>query len=111
MSIYISDSLRERLSKEELEDQLFNTELSDDASKNKILSLTRKKDTIIISLEFDRQLLDHLYDFLIGNIRETIVTSQMLNIASQEIIKYKVIYAKVMMNDKKNIKLKLKVDN
>jgi len=109
MDIFISDSLKERVSIESLEKQMSSNELSNDASKTKVLKVERNLDTIILTLECDVQLLSNLYDFSIGMVKEATVTSRDLNLKAENIVSYSVIGCSINYEKKKKkIKITLK---
>jgi len=110
MNILMSDSLKERASISNIEKQMSETSYEKEMSGSKILSIQRKKDIVYITLQSDKQLLDHLYNYLIGLDSQVKVNSDQLNMESQEPIEYLVLSAKFDKSDKiKKIKLRLKV--
>lgn len=110
MNIMMSSSLKERVKEETIQKQMSETSLEKEISGSKILSVEREGDIINILLQSDKQLLDHLYGYLIGLDNEIKVTSDQLNMESKEKVEYLILSAMLDRSDKtKKIKLRLKV--
>jgi len=110
MNIMMSNSLKKRVDEETIVKQMSETSYEKEISGSKILSIQRKADIIYITLQSDRQLLDHLYNYLIGLDAQIKINSDQLNMESKETIEYLVLSAKFDKSDKiKKIKLRLRV--
>lgn len=110
MNIMMSNSLKKRVNEKTIERQMSETSYEKEISGSKIISIERQKSVIKIVLQSDKQLLDHLYNYLIGLDDHVFVTSDQLNMESKRIIKYFVLSANLDKSDKiKKIKLRLKV--
>ena len=108
MSILMSDSLKQRISEKNLEKQMTDSVLINNVDGTKIKTIKRSGDIVSITLESDIQLLNKLYDFSIGMVREVKITSQDLNLDTQSIINYNVIGCKIDYNSEiKKIKITL----
>lgn len=111
MDILVSDSLKNRVSIKSLEKQMSSNDLSNDAEKTKVLKVKRKNNKTILTLECDNQLLDRLYDFSIGLVKEINITSRDLNLKTESIISYSVIECSIDYEASiKKIKITLKTE-
>jgi hypothetical protein len=106
----MSSSLKKRVNEKTIEKQMSETSYEKEISGSQIISIEREKAFINVVLQSDKQLLDHLFDYLIGLDDQVFVTSDQLNMESKKPVKYFVLSAKFDKSDKiKKIKLRLKV--
>jgi len=112
MDILVSDSLKSRVSIKTLEKQMSSNDLSNEVEKTKVLKVKRKNDKTILTLECDNQLLDRLYDFSIGLVKEVTITSRDLNLKTESDISYSVVSCSINYEASiKKIKITLKLNN
>lgn len=108
MSILMSESLKQRISEKNLEKQMTDSVLVNNVNGTKIKTIKRSGDVISITLEGDIQLLNKLYNFSIGIVKDIKITSQDLNLDTQSIINYNVVGCKIDYNSEiKKIKITL----
>ena len=112
MNILMSESLKERVTEDNVRNQILESDLVLDANTTRILKIERQNDKISIEIESDKGLLDKLYNYSIGLVNKVSISSQDLNMRSQELISYNVISCSIdYLNKTKKIKLALEVDN
>ena len=110
MNIMMSSSLKKRVNEKTIERQMSEASYEKEISGSQIISIERERNIINIVLQSDKQLLDHLYNYLIGLDEQVFVTSDQLNMECRRTIKYFVLSAHFDKSDKiKKIKLRLKV--
>lgn len=104
----MSESLKQRISEKNLEKQMTDSVLVNNVNGTKIKTIKRSGDVISITLEGDIQLLNKLYNFSIGIVKDIKITSQDLNLDTQSIINYNVVGCKIDYNSEiKKIKITL----
>ena len=111
MNIMMSDSLKERVSESSIKSQILESELVEDISQSKVFKIQRRADEIILTLDCDRQLLNKLYSFSIGLVKEIKITSRDLNLNAESNIIYNVLGCEIDYESKiKKIKITLKTE-